>query len=448
MNKSHRFWPDTATVKNKAVYKIIQALDDSQWWQKERLAALQKQQFVMFLNYAKKNTRYYSNLLKDHQTFTDDTLTDEIIRSIPYTYKKELQLQNTDFIVNQHDSRFGDTNEYSTSGSVGTPLNVTWNQYANTYTLAKTFRYHQWHRSDPQKKFCSIRVLPTEDDGTVKIIRGRNWYPLIPGGESVSQSASIPISEQVAWLQKENPSYLLTYASNANALVEYTRKNNLSLPALERIDLYGETMVEGLAERCKEVLGCSLADKYSSREMGEGATLCPESGLYHIQSETTYLEVIKSDGSRAKEGEVGELIITNLHNTAMPIIRYAIEDYAEVGPQCSCGRGLPTLRKIMGRSRNMLMMKNGEHLWPRFSSHNLHKVVPIHQIQLIQTTFDTVVVKIVPINTLSEFDKVTLREEIWTKFPKEISLEIQTVTEIPRSKSGKFEDFRCDILSL
>jgi len=445
MNSQHQFWPDIETVRDRTVYQIIEAMDQSQWWQPERLAALQRQQFIMLLNYAKSNTRYYSELLGDFETFSENNLTEDILSSIPYTYKKDIQLRQTDFVVNQHDPRFGETFDFETSGSVGTPLTVKWNQYASSYTLAKTFRYHQWHGSDPQKKYSTLRVLPFAQDGTVSETRGHNWYPLIPGGESVSESIILPVSKQVAWLQKENPSYLFTYPTNAGAIIDYVEKNKLSLPALERIDLYGETVNDELAGRCQDILDCTIADKYSSRELGESATLCPETGLYHVQSETNYLEVRKADGTLAKEGEVGQLIISNLHNTAMPIIRYAIEDYAEVGPQCSCGRGLPTLKKILGRNRNMLKMRNGDLLWPSFNSYRLHKIAPIHQVQLIQTSLDHVDVNIVPIKELTDIEKNAICEDIWDKFPRSLKLNINLVTEIPRSKSGKFEDFRCDI---
>lgn len=175
------------------------------------------------------------------------------------------------------------------------------------------------------------------------------------------------------------------------------------------------------------------------------ATQCPVSGLYHIQSETVYLEVLKTDGTRAKEGEIGQVIVTNLHNTAMPIIRYAIDDFAEVGPMCSCGRGLPTLRRIMGRSRNMMRLESGDSIWPRFGSELLPDVAPIGQVQVIQSAVNDIRVLVVPLQELSAADKNAICEHFWARLPRTVNLSIECVTDIPRSAGGKFEDFRCDI---
>jgi len=444
-NDNRRFWPKRVSPADKLLFDIVSVLDATQWWSEDRLSNLQQQHFAELLNFAKSNTDHYSEALKGFDTFTPEQITEDLVRSLPIADRQEIQTNGSRFIARQHDPRYGTLSEFKTSGSVSMPVTITWNQYANTFVRAKTFRYHQWHGSDPRKKMSGLRVLPISPDGTSKGVRTRDWYPLMPGGESVSQAATWPIAKQMDWLQQENPNYLLTYPSNANALLRYARENNISLPRLERIDAFGETMIEDLSSLANGVLGCTVADKYSSREIGEKATRCPVSGLYHIQSESVYLEVRKADGTLAEEGEIGQIIVTNFHNTAMPIIRYAIDDYAEVGPKCSCGRGLPTLRRIMGRSRNMMLLENGDHLWPRFSSENLCDAAPVIQTQLIQTAINEVKVLAVPLRTLSDDDEKALCEEIWTLLPREVRLTVECVPDIPRSKGGKFEDFRCEI---
>ena len=76
------------------------------------------------------------------------------------------------------------------------------------------------------------------------------------------------------------------------------------------------------------------------------------------------MEVLDNHGRPCKEGETGRVVLTDLHNFTMPLIRYEIGDYAEVGPPCACGRGLPVLARILGRSRNMLTLPAGDRIWP------------------------------------------------------------------------------------
>ena len=444
-NDNRRFWPRRVASADKLLFDIVSVLDASQWWSEDRLIDLQRQHFAELLNYAKDNTDYYSEVLNGFDTFTPEHITEDLVRSLPFADKQAIQTKGSRFIARQHDPRYGKLSEFKTSGSVAKPVTITWNQYASTFVRAKTFRYHQWHGSDPRKKMSTLRATPLAIKRAAKGTRTRDWYPLMPGGEYVTQSASLPTTKQMEWLQKENPSYLLTLPTIASELVQYAQDNSISLSRLERIDVFGEMMAEDLASHAKDVFHCAVSDKYSSREIGEIATRCPVSGLYHIQSETIYMEVRKADGTLAREGEIGQIIVTNLHNTAMPIIRYAIEDYAEVGPKCACGRGLPTLRRIMGRSRNMMRLENGEHVWLPLSSRNVFDVAPVRQIQLVQTAINEVKVLAVPLQTLSDNDREALCEELWTHIPREVRLTVECVPDIPRSEGGKFEYFRSEI---
>jgi len=151
-NENRRFWPKRVSPTNRQLFDIVSILDASQWWSEDRLINLQQQHFAALLNYAKGNTDYYSEALKDFDAFTPEQITDDLVSSLPIADRQAVQTEGSRFIVRQHDSRFGNRSEYKTSGSVAKPVTITWNAYANTFTRAKTFRYHQWHGNDPQKK--------------------------------------------------------------------------------------------------------------------------------------------------------------------------------------------------------------------------------------------------------------------------------------------------------
>ena len=440
-----RVWPGRVHPELEPLLQAVSELDQTQWWSADRLRELQQLQFSGLLNHARDNTDYYAEALGSFESLAPEQITDELISKLPIASRETLQTEGDRFVVREHDPSHGTLSEIKTSGSVSIPVNVTWNQYAFSFVGAKTFRYHQWHGSDPRKKMSALRVCPRDADGNEVGSKTRDWYPMMPGGESVLQTVTWPIAQQMEWLQQEDPHYLLTYPTNALALLRHAKAHAIELPNLERIDVYGEMTDDELSPLAREVFDCAVGDKYSAREVGEMATQCPVSGLYHVQSETVFLEVRKSDGTHAKEGEVGQVLVTNLHNTAMPIIRYAIDDFAEVGPTCSCGRGLPTLRRIMGRSRNMMRLESGDSFWPRFSSELLADVAPIRQVQLIQSAVNEIRVLVVPRQLLNAADDNALCEKIWERLPRTVNLTVEHVEDIPRSAGGKFEDFRCDI---
>ena len=84
------------------------------------------------------------------------------------------------------------------------------------------------------------------------------------------------------------------------------------------------------------------------------------------------------------------MVLTDLHNFAMPLVRYEIGDYAEAGGPCPCGRGLPVLRRIIGRVRNMLVTASGDRLWPYFGARHILDVAPILQQQFVQKDYDLI----------------------------------------------------------
>jgi len=339
----------------------------------------------------------------------------------------------------------GNLYEFTTSGSTAMPVSVTWGTYANAFITALMLRYHLWHGSNRGAKYAELRAVPQDEGGNAPELRRNTWYPLFDCGENVASNAARPVSEQVAWLQAEAPKYLMTYPSNARAILQYLRANKIDLPTLERIDCFGETLVEGLRDLAEEVLGAKVVDKYSARETGMMAFECPESGLYHIQSELVVIEVVKADGSAAAEGESGKILVTNMQNTAMPLIRYEIGDWAEVGPSCPCGRGLPTLTRILGRQRNMMKLPGGDSLWPRFNSDDLNQVAPIRQFQLIQTALDQIDVNLVLTRAMTEQEEAALGKLMQERLSPDVQLNFCSLDEIPRSPSGKYEDFICRI---
>ncbi len=138
-------------------------------------------------------------------------------------------------------------------------------------------------------------------------------------------------------------------------------------------------------------------------------------------------------------------MVTPLHNFATPLIRYEIDDYAEVGEACPCGRGLPVLTRILGRSRNMLTLPSGEQFWPSFPSEAFMTAEPVRQVQLVQRSLEEIDVKLVAARPLSRAEQDRLRGAIGERLRHPFTLNLVFVDEIPRSASGKDEDFRSEI---
>src|SRR5262249_10447498 len=150
-----------------------------------------------------------------------------------------------------------------------------------------------------------------------------------------------------------------------------------------------------LRVRLTQMLGLPVEDNYSSQEAGIVALQCPHGELYHTMAESLVVEVLRDDDTPCGEGEVGRVVVTDLHNFASPLVRYDTGDYAEVGGPCPCGRTLPTLRRVLGRKRNLLMKADGSRFLPRAGFESFAAIAPVLQYQVVQHALDEIEFKLV-----------------------------------------------------
>jgi phenylacetate-CoA ligase len=221
-------------------------------------------------------------------------------------------------------------------------------------------------------------------------------------------------------------------------------EGGLALPRLKQLRTFGEVLGNDTIAVCRRAWNVSIADIYSSEEAGYIASQC-ERGTYHVQAENLIVEILDDAGNACAPGQCGRVVITTLHNFVMPLIRYDIGDYAEVGTPCACGRGLPVLRRIVGRRRNMLRLPDGTQHWPSFPEERWVGIAPIEQLQVVQTALDEIVLRVAAKRALTAEENARLIAAFkdTLRFPHGIAIE--QVASIPRKPNAKFEDFVSEI---
>lgn len=177
--------------------------------------------------------------------------------------------------------------------------------------------------------------------------------------------------------------------------------------------------------------------------MGSIAVQCPVSGLYHLMSENLIVEILDNEGNDCTTGQVGRVVVTDLYNTASPIVRYDLGDYAEVGPRCTCGRHGFTLKRIIGRERGLLTRADGTRFWPSGGQYRMLDKFNVRQWQIIQHSLDDIEYRLVTDQEPDEETKTKMAEVAGNLlgFPDKVR-----ITWFPNSiptKNGKFEESIC-----
>lgn len=435
-------WPSPFLARSMAV---LYQLEQSQWWPPEKLLEAQLRQLQLVIDHAAGTVPFYRDRLKAVAGLAPGELTLERWREVPILERSDIQDAGATLESTAPPADIGKINEISTSGSTGQPLVVKRCEISGLFFRAANHRNHFWHGRDFSAKMATIRITSGGKSAAPKGSRGTNWIQGFETGPVVALEVSTPIRKQVDWLRRQNPTYFMTYPSNLRSLLLEFERQVARLPRLLQVRTFGETLPKDLREMCKRVWNVPVIDSYSSQEIGSIALQCPGHDHYHVHAEAMLMEVLGEDGSPTPPGQVGQVIMTPLHEYAMPLLRYRIRDYAEVGEPCDCGRGLPVINHFLGRVRNMLVLPDGDTLWPRFNSDDLSRLAPVRQFQFIQKTVTEVDVKLVLTRPMKAAEEQALRDQIHERLDKSLSLNFIVVDDIPRSSGGKFEDFISEV---
>jgi phenylacetate-coenzyme A ligase PaaK-like adenylate-forming protein len=428
------------------VFAILFQLEQSQWWRAERLAAHQYHQLEALVAHAVATTPFYRERLGGLSGLVG-RLAPEAFHGIPLLTRADLQSNAAALSSASPPKDHGTPSEVHSSGSTGRPVTVKLSEVSALFNRALNMRFHYWHERDFRGKVAAIVALRTEALAELAE-RGvpTSWASVFRSGPMLYCDILRPISEQLAWLDEAEPDYLLTYPTNLRALLDASARGGFRPKRLREAAVMGEVVDPDIAERCREEWNVPVVASYSAMEVGLIAMQCGQRGAYHIQSESVFVEVIDDDGAPCAPGEVGHVVVTDLHNFVMPLIRYQVGDFAEVGTPCACGRGLPTLARIIGRSRNMFLLPSGEKFWPiAFRVGELDEIATIRQIQLVQRTTTQIDVKLVTDAPLDAEAAAKLRRYLATVIRHPFEFNLVYVDDIPRAPNGKYEDYRSEV---
>ncbi|MBS0274102.1 MAG: phenylacetate--CoA ligase family protein [Proteobacteria bacterium] len=414
-------------------------LEATQWQSHKEIEALQYRKLAVLARHSAAHSAQFRTRLHAANLTAQDLASPDGLARLPLLSRRELQ-RAKDLFCTETPSAHLPTYETRTSGSTGEPVLVRRTAYSQIDWLSTTMREHLWHERDFLSPFCAIRA------NISKLIRLENWGAPAALLRKTGPALGIPIvtdiATQTALICEFKPQTLLIYPSNLAALVQHCADHNIAIPSLKKIITIGETSSPDIRTRAEIAFGADVSDMYSSQEAGNIALQCGQSDLYHVMAENLIVEIVDEHGVAAGEGETGRVVLTDLNNFATPLIRYDIGDYAESGPACSCGRGLPTLKRILGRERNLIRMPDGSRHWPLVGFHKFREIAPILQYQMIQPDREHIELRIVAERPLTIEEKSKLVAHVQTSLGHPFLLTVSCFDgKIPTAASGKFEEF-------
>jgi phenylacetate-CoA ligase len=459
-------WPAMASGHGALTLALQYQFRQSERWPADVLAARQFAQLENLLAHAARTMPFWRRRLGDAGIQPGESLTAETWSRIPILSRAEAQDAGAALRCRSVPAAHGDVIEKATSGSTGTPLRLAKTELHMKFWEAFLLRDLLWHGIDQGAKWATLRRDPWGDAGPDRPLQAgtsgpRRYAALAPTRDNIFPTGpgSVfeirhPIAEQADWLLREEPEYLSTFPTNMVELAQHFRDIGQRPRHLRAVRVMSEAVTPNHRALVREVLGVEILDAYSAEEVGYMALQCPspadpdDPGL-HVMAESVKLEVLDEKDRPCPPGAIGRVVVTPLHNFAMPLIRYELGDYAEVahsgaGSPCLCGRQLPTLRAIRGRLRHGLRMPDGTSRAVYFGI-SFARIPAIRQYQAAQVAPTTIELRLATRRALTPEEEAQLVALVRNDTDPAFTVRIAYVDAIPRLPNGKYEEFRCEM---
>jgi phenylacetate-CoA ligase len=235
--------------------------------------------------------------------------------------------------------------------------------------------------------------------------------------------------------------YVFGYASSLHSLARLAAEQGIPLPAMQVAIANAEPIYGHQREEISAAFRCPVRETYGMAEMVFAASECAE-GRLHAWPDVGVAEVLHDqDDSAAAPGESGRLVATGLVNREMPLIRYDVGDRVRFASEsrscaCACGRRLPILEQIEGRSDDVVVTPDGRRVGrfdPVFKAD-----FAIREAQIVQEAPDRLVVRVVPAPGWLPEHAAELRRRVEMRVGGSMTVAVESVDGIPRTKAGKF----------
>lgn len=417
-------------IRGRPYPKIRRFVESSQWWSPDQILAFQWQEVKKLLAYAFGNVPYYQKKYHEYGIELGDIRTRDDFARLPPLTRDEINNHLEEMSPNP---RRAARSLHSTGGSSGVPLRFYWDITSYDWRCAvsdRAYSYSGWRLGERTLYLWGAPVgeLAARKKAELRLHRAYRRQLMI---NTFIQSEQLWDSA-FAQARQFRPKFLVGYVGSIEAFCRFLLDRNLSLAGVRGVLGAAEGVNERTRQLAQEALHAPVFDAYGSREFMSVAAECEEHNGLHINAENVLLEteLPPQDGP-------SEILITDLHNCATPLIRYRIGDLGALSPAaCPCGRGLPQLAAIEGRVVDALRAKDGRLISGLVFPHIVKEVAEIKEFQARQQSFDCIELAVVLKESLSPASEDLLQRE-FKKIFGEIRVKITPVDQIPRLPSGK-----------
>lgn len=332
------------------------------------------------------------------------------------------------------------TNVYhrmSTSGSTGTPFTVNQDKAKRERTMAEVIYFNEIEGQVLGQKYMYFKAWP-EKKSKVERFK-QNLVPI-----DILKLDEVALESIRSTLKNDKQiNSCLAYASSYEILSQYMydKGDTSSMFNLKVIFSSSSLLKEETREKLESIFGCPIIDRYSNQENGILAQTNSNSRVFKVNRASYYIELLKLDSDETAEaGELGRIVVTDLYNHAMPIIRYDTGDLA-ISDDLD-RQNISTLRSIQGRRIDMVYDTQGNVLTPHSISVHMKRYGKLKQWQFIQEDKNYYILKVNGAEGV--YKEMDFIDSLKVILGEDANIQVKLVNEIPVLASGKFKNTICN----
>ncbi|MGE0809038.1 MAG: phenylacetate--CoA ligase family protein [Immundisolibacter sp.] len=428
-------FPAQERLKKHRSTELRKQLEASQYWPLERLDALRVQRLRALLTAAGEHVPYYRALFGT-LGFDPTTVTRiEDLQRLPFLDKPTIR-KHTDALKSEQAVGLA---RFNTGGSSGEPLIFYIGRERVSHDVAAKWRATRWWGvdiGDPEIVLWGSPIELTAQD------RRRAWR------DAVLRSTLLPAFDMsetkvagfIRAIQHKRPKMLFGYPSAFAHIARQAAQYGIRLDGLgiKVAFVTSERLYPHQRELIERIFGCPVANGYGGRDAGFIAHQCPHGGM-HLTHEDIIVEIVDSAGRPLGPGERGEIVVTHLATGDFPFIRYRTDDVGVLDDQpCACGRTLPLLKSIEGRSTDFIVARDGTVMHGLSLIYIVRDLPGIRQFKIVQESVDHTRFLLCTDGEFEPANRDKIVRDAQARLGATVRVDVELVDTIAAEASGKF----------
>lgn len=422
-------------LKGHDSVSVRERLEESQWWSSGQLADDRVRRLREFLTGIGERVPYYRELFRELGFDPRSVSSTDALLGLPLLEKLDIRGNVERLKADGH----GPLTRYNTGGSSGQPLIFYMGKGRKSHDVGAKWRATRWWDVDIGDRELVVWGSPIELGAQDRLRRLR---------DGVFRSHLLPAFEMSAAkldgfldsIRATRPAMLFGYPSSLSLIAGHARQKNLAMNKLgiKVAFVTSEKLYDKQRLLISEVFGCPVANGYGARDAGFIAHQCP-SGSLHISAEDIIVETVDPDGRPTAHGDAGEIVVTHMSTPDFPFVRYRTGDVGVLSDKiCACGRGLPVLEDVQGRTTDFVVAKDGTVMHGLALIYTVRDCPGVESFRIEQVSIDQTVVSLV---VGPEFDRAAeerIVRDFKARLGQGVDVRIEKVSQIANESSGKF----------